>query len=181
MTPEQFQHLPWYPVFKDFQDIIGALLGFTGVVITLWYNGHAARVQERRIRKQEANAIRSAIKAELSNLENDFQSNFGKLSEEGPPYLKIPVKHLADMYKTYLDRLYYLTPDEIAAIAMAYQVLDNVSAGICARRGTPPTEEEQKLGYITIMQEHFGILQSAAMAVLYHINAALTAIDKNLK
>lgn len=62
----------FYNVIKDFQSGLIGILGFIGVIITLWWNAHSAeqtRVQERN---QARHTLQSALQQELRSIREEL-------------------------------------------------------------------------------------------------------------
>jgi hypothetical protein len=71
-----------YNILKDFQSGIVGILGFAGVIITLWWNAHLARIsrvqQIDQTRLTMQTALRTelqSVREELANLDRAFKEN----------------------------------------------------------------------------------------------------------
>ncbi|MEO0344477.1 MAG: hypothetical protein AAF198_13675 [Pseudomonadota bacterium] len=86
-NPDPFS---WYEFFEDFQTGLAGLLGFVGVMITLWWNARLSRKQQERETSLQAQAVRQAILAELIRYRNAYktQSELESLVTTKVPRLK---------------------------------------------------------------------------------------------
>ncbi|WP_282608956.1 hypothetical protein [Pelagibius sp. Alg239-R121] len=112
-----------YDVAKDFQTLIVGILGFAGVMTTLWFNSWQARMQRLAERQHERETLRAAILEELkiihyATMQNVEAGNEGFLSE--PAASAVPVYQLSDAYNSFVGRLGLLSEDEVASIMQAY-------------------------------------------------------------
>ena len=115
--------------------VIETLVGFSGVIITLWYNAYQARKQQERqwqheqkkAAAEEANeraALRAALIAELQEIRLSIQVLLEYDKERKKEILLPPVPVDAELntaiYRAVLPRITVLSAPEISALISAY-------------------------------------------------------------
>lgn len=96
-----------YTFVKDFQGIIGTIVGFTGVVITLLYNARKDRKFHLWKQEEEKRKLAAALKAELEIFASAAKNNSEMKVEPGgglfvPKNLPKPNFYLASVDKIHL-------------------------------------------------------------------------------
>ena len=124
--------------------IVGATVGFLGVMATLLWNGLMSRradyrktmmekKSEEQDRQHERNVLRVALQAELRSLSRSVckEIEFIKGIEE---FSWVPIIDFFRVYSTNLDKLGLLTPKEVEHICQAYYIYQE-HTGYIARLG----------------------------------------------
>jgi len=119
-------------VLKEYQSLIGTVVGFIGVCITLWYNAHVA---ERRRTKEIAHqrmTSRVALTSELSAIQTTLKSwkqALDKLADQGEVGLPRPfnAEGASRAYRAVLPTIGLLTESEIEKAVLAYSQYENLS------------------------------------------------------
>jgi len=131
---EQFSLMTPDPVI-NIGTVIGAGVGFAGVILTLLYNARQARKQQERQWQyereraeakdaDERTAIRSALTAELRAMLRPIQIFLESAEEDKEKGMLFPVQMETELsteiYRTILPRIIMLSTLEISALTGAY-------------------------------------------------------------
>lgn len=116
----------------NWQNLIGALIGFAGVCTTIWSSFEVSRLDALRKDQAEAAALRRGLYTELSLIatlasgaEQDAKKSEG--SDKPVPFAMVDRNLL---YQANLNKLTDLTPDEVAAVYQAYDVAALTDANV---------------------------------------------------
>ena len=122
----------WYALFKDFQNILGTLVGFGGVCLTLWFN---ARVTDRRRAHEidhDRNTTRITLASELTVIQRslrDWNEVLDGVAKEG--HVALPRSFDAEGgcrgYRSALAKIGLLTETEIQTSVFAYSQYEALS------------------------------------------------------
>ena len=145
LTPHWIATLGWPTAehVEKFQELIGTLVGFAGVMLTLWFNARQERQQHQRQVEHERSAIRAMLLAELKRNSEAFADNIERLTE-GPAArsLIVPTKSVVEIYDRLLDRVGFLAPSEVQPVTNAYMMIraipDRLSLAIANTEYEPP-------------------------------------------
>lgn len=116
----------WYDIFKDFQSIIGTLVGFGGVMYTLHRNARNVAAQKERDIEHERDALINALLAEVTIIDQRMKRDRDALDHQSATENNFlcPRAHKADgltrVYRDTISKIGLLTPSEANAIASAY-------------------------------------------------------------
>ena len=133
------------PAFvKDYQNGLGALIGFAGVIVTLAVNARLGRKQSERTAQlareqadytarlareqtdrqfaQEQRHCRAAFKADLGRIKDAIEQRVGLLSKpiSDKENVQMFARHAAILQDQLMDKLLLLTSDEIGTVMVAY-------------------------------------------------------------
>jgi hypothetical protein len=113
---------------QPWQTIIGAIVGFSGVCLTIFFTWEASRLADFRRFKTEATSLRKGLYVELSLIDHSVTDTIEaiRLKPEEPfPIARIERNLL---YRSNLDKLTLLTPDEVASVYEAYDAVSFIDA-----------------------------------------------------
>lgn len=125
-------------ILKDYQTLIGAILGFPGIMYTLYKNNknqlqlqadqkeHDLQMQAEHIR-HETNTLRLALKSELTSNIKIYRGRVEELGQPTGNLVFIPTKTFDATYLSLRDRLGSLTEEEVDNVLRAYQLIDEFS------------------------------------------------------
>jgi len=119
--------------FQTYQTLIVGCLGFVGVMVTLWWNGHLQRKQEERRERREASALRTALIEELKQQREALRFTADSLAaaeastQDGTQGSLIPLERFDAVFRSSLDRLGLLERRELSAALEAYLPLPRLT------------------------------------------------------
>ena len=115
---------------ERFQTILVGILGFAGVILTLWYNAREARRQGEHVLNNERASICAALHAELSIHRTSLQkaiADFGMIKKsETEKTLVVPINPMSSVYSALLPRIGVLVPRKVRAVMYAYLTADTL-------------------------------------------------------
>jgi hypothetical protein len=124
--------LTWYTFVKDFQALVGTLVGFGGVCLTLWANARVTEVRRADEIGHDRNAVRVMLLAELSNIcvqLKEWQEVLDDVARE--KQIALPRSFDAEAssraYRAALPKVGLLSESEIQQAALAYSRYENLS------------------------------------------------------
>ena len=113
------------------ETIFIGILGFVGVMITLWYNGKLAREQREDERNHERETLRAALIEELKINRTALRENADTLKGDPPEETGgafIPTDPMDDVYRALVSRIGLLSQTEVSKIITAYLSLRTYNA-----------------------------------------------------
>lgn len=111
---------------EKFQTLIVGLLGFVGVIGTLWINAKLARQQRRDELAHERDTLRTALIEELRINRHSLRENIASLKEpmpDGRGSVLVPTDPMDGAYRTFLARIGILSRSEVHKVMNAYLLL----------------------------------------------------------
>jgi hypothetical protein len=110
-------------VLREFQSGIVGIIGFGGVIITLWSNARIARNQREAAIDHERQTLRTALTEELKMLRDAYAHNAEycarHVGKQGGSF-DVPLLEMTDLYESMRDKLGLLSPEQLAATLDAY-------------------------------------------------------------
>ncbi len=113
-------------ILRSWQTLLGALLGFGGVIVTLILNEALKRKATRDTRNQEAESLCVALRAELLELRKALRQQKDEL-DRGMKGKKLKEQDLIiiplcfrQIFDASIDRLGLLRPDQVIDVLQAY-------------------------------------------------------------
>jgi hypothetical protein len=161
--------LPW-------QTLIGAIAGFAGVCLTIYFTVHNSRLDDLRRQQNELAALRRGLYTELSLMDALASGAVQDAKNEGtdkPVAFGSVDRNL--LYRASLSKLTDLTPDEVAAVYQAHDVAAMADAnsattfppegvGILVARSA-----SQKAAMVTMMNSVHEAVSSAMKSLYVHM------------
>lgn len=109
----------WYERFKDFQ----SLLGFGGVILTLWWNAKLKRDEHERIIAHERKTLVAALRAELwANKQLHFRT-LQQMEAENAKLAYFIMNPARDVFASATSKVGLLKPLQASGIIHAYSNL----------------------------------------------------------
>ena len=115
---------------ENHQTLTVGIIGFLGVIATLWNNARQAGIQRRKELFHERQTLRVALAEELRiNPESFFRS---MKSLDANPALDnlVPTDEMEDVYRSFIDRIGLLSQTEVRKVMYAYLTLRAYTAGL---------------------------------------------------
>ncbi len=169
--------LTLYAFVKDFQALLGTLVGFAGVCLTLWFNANQAEKRRADEIKHDRKTTRAALSSELTLIQKSLATWQGVLSElVKTGEVALPRSFEADgasrAYRSALPKIGLLSEHEIQLTVSAYaqyESLSKMSRDMEMQFGPTKPDEAMRLAFRAYQQALDRALEAA--------NAALTSLS----
>ena len=133
---------------RDFQWIIGTILGFAVVTATLWHKANEARDSEDRKLKSETMRVRNAILTEVETLKDSYNLSIietENLKDRIPAYMQegvlIEIRRRNFIFHSIKDKIGLLEKSEAKEVIWAYHAYE-VYIGKLMLLGSRPERDE---------------------------------------
>src|SRR4051812_37692493 len=115
----------WYTYLKDFQGIIGTLVGFIGVIITLIYNSYKDRAFHRWREHQDQKVVAVALRAELEMYASMAKRNYEEeLFQPGGSFLVPRKLSKPKVYEALSSKAILLPHGTLAKVIHTYVLIE---------------------------------------------------------
>ena len=132
---------------EKYQPLTVGIIGFAGVIATLLINARQARIQRRKERFHERQALRVALEEELrSNRESlvtsleSLNTNTALDKERRIAEYWVPTDEIEDVYRSFIDRIGLLSQIEVRKVMNAYLTLRSYTAALLLHSRLPKTD-----------------------------------------
>lgn len=105
---------------QGYQNLLVGIVGFAGVMITLWYGAKSARGQRKEELNQECVAISVALVAELEINLNALEEGIRRIKESSDDAIQISTESMDEAYTSFLSRIGLLSQDKVRRTMKAY-------------------------------------------------------------
>ena len=114
---------------QEHPNLTVGIIGFVGVIFTLWFNAWQAREQRRDERRLDRETLRAALIEELKINRAAMVSNLESVDEtlESQRYF-VPTDLMDDAYRVFTDRIGLLSQAEVSKVMYAYLSLRSYNA-----------------------------------------------------
>jgi hypothetical protein len=157
---------------QRFQSLIVGIIGFAGVIFTLWFNARQTRKQHLEERRHERECLRAALTEELKIIRESVARNSAGNFEEGGAY--VPTDPLDDVYRAFTDRIGLLSQAEVHSIMYAYLCLRTYNAKLVLI-GVPAQPDARHIG---VPAKNISVLVAMQKRLLDPIDSALSTMEK---
>lgn len=114
-----------YAVLKDFQSGMVGVLGFTGVMLTLWWNARLARIAREVTLEHERLTLRVALSQEMRILRSMLAPNIILLREGTGSQVIGPIP-ASTIYDTNISKIGTLTEKEVIQTVLCYSEVERL-------------------------------------------------------
>ena len=166
-----------WTVIETFQNLIVGIVGFTGVIFTLWFNAKVARDQRRDELEHERATLRSALAEELKINGDSLEGNLNSIRELPPDGKKgafVPTDPMDDSYRSFVPRIGLLTEMEVHKVMNAYLYLRTYTARLFLI-GVPPDTSPR---HVQVPPENLQRLVTEFEAAIPLIEQARKALER---
>jgi hypothetical protein len=153
-------------LLAKFQPALSALVGFTGVIVTLVVNAALARRQVRDNRAHESKAVTRAIASELRFHELMLKGYVASIREGQPGQMMPPVTPTMDAYIT---KLGLIPSEQISYVSGAYFILKELHSNLIWIYSQD----------LPVTPKHHERAKGAMESALPVVQRAIAAIDPN--
>ena len=170
--------MTFWHALQTYQTLVVGFVGFTGVIITLWFNARTARDQRRDELAHEREVLRVALIAELKINRRSLRENAETL-RENPPDSEggafVPTDPMDDVYRAFVPRIGLLSQDEVGKVMDAYLTLETFDAKLFLIGVPVPTSPR----HVNVPGSNLPILAGMQESVLGPIDEAIGALEKS--
>jgi hypothetical protein len=169
-----------YEYVKEFQSLIGTMVGFLGVILTLIINAMLHRRQHRHETEHLRAAVASSLLAELKRNNETFEYNLKHMDgiSEGSGIIA-PINPITSLYDCQLERIGYLHGEQLTAVMSAYSQIKSVperlQLTIALKHGRPDVSG----GYILVPPAVLVPLRHMLEQAKEASSAAIAALEKS--
>jgi hypothetical protein len=191
--------MDFWTFIKNYQSGIGSLIGFTGVVVTLFVNAMLARRQSARnarmardqadyaaqLSREQADrqlahdrrAVRQAFVADLSRITDYLKMQISGL-ETKAPMIPISNQPISGIFDHFAGKLSLLTQSEIYNIILSYRRLQETRQGIIYAINAIPELKAQSVGDFFIPAvAHYPNMINVYRAVVVGLDETISVIN----
>jgi hypothetical protein len=176
----------WLWWVQQFQTTIVGFVGFAGVIITLVANARIVSNGRNAALRHERQTLRTALSEELRVLRAMYQNNAQKCAEskrDNPnpsptAAFKVPLFSLTAFYDASINKLGLLSNEQVANVMNAYLRHKQLQVSIVDHLAVQPPQIAERS--VTVSLSHREVLQGMCEAMLPDIDAALTALSKEV-
>ncbi len=143
-----------YLIFKDFQSLIVGIIGFSGVMLTLYINARIGRTNIKNGIEHERNMLKNALSSELDFSLTLFQKMVTPSNMAGQKVNAFyPEETPQLVYKAFISKLGLLSSEQAAAVITAYALINELPMRLMLFSDSASSENSKK-GYIYISENH---------------------------
>jgi hypothetical protein len=115
-------HTPdWYDAIRDFQSLAVGIVGFTGVILTLFISARQARTALAETIEHQRRALRVAVVEELKQIKASLSEGLDAIHDPHLPAPVLLVPMLAtEIYSMVVKDIGLLRTDQAQAVILAY-------------------------------------------------------------
>lgn len=162
---------------ENFQNLIVGVLGFAGVIFTLWFNGKEAREQRRDERSHDRETLRAALTEELKINRQSLEGNLESIAPPHPPSrggVDVPTDPMDDAYRAFIHRISLLSQAEVSKVMYAYLDLRTYNAKLFVIGVPLPTGDR----HVRVPIENFPALAGMQEALIGPIDEAIEIMER---
>lgn len=160
---------------QEHETLTVGVLGFVGVISTLWINAWQAREQRREERRHERQTLRAALIEELKINREALvgnTENIDNISETGGYF--VPTDLMDDGYRAFTDRIGLLSQAEVRKVMYAYLSLRTYNAKLFLV-GVPPHTGDR---HVQVPAENGPLLSGMQESLIGPINEAIEVMER---
>ena len=164
-------------LLEKYQTLVVGLVGFTGVIATLYANSRLDRKQHEREILHEERALRQALISELRILQGILEDR--SQTKSGGQYsdCMFPA-HIPDtVYRTFLPRIGILSSEEVSAVMGAYVLVAELPQRLWLLSPAANVDRGAQ-EYICIEQEYLDAALSIHRVFLKEVSKALGVLEQ---
>jgi hypothetical protein len=161
-------------LLKEYQTLVVGILGFTGVILTLFTNARLNRKQHTRQIEHERTALKAALSIELSIIRDAFRDRIETIGNTtGTPGMWVPVDTMTDAYSRLIDKIGLLSREQVNLVMRAYLLIRAVPERLRLMGGLHAT----RAGYLWVSSEHVGDARRMHENFIGDIERAIAAVQ----
>jgi hypothetical protein len=166
-------------IFEKYQTFIAGIIGFIGVIFTIYYNAKQARLQHTRELNHKKLAVRTALIEELTLILSSYQDRIEMLTlEKCTNSVLIPTNVPNQAYMQLISEIGILDSNEIKLVMTAYQLANELPVRLNLMVTSSELEPEQ-MGYIKIDNSQILNVAQLHKNFVPSFESAITALKDN--
>lgn len=160
--------------FTKYQTFLVGLLGFLGVMATLWWNARQARAAREETVRHERATLRTAMIEELRLVKGAFELRIEQTARDSrADFSYVPKRLPILIYDRLLDRIGILSSSEVAAIMHAYGIVQQLPDRLRLISKTP----EDNPDFFEVESEQFEMLRGIHERYLQVVDEAIRKLE----
>ncbi|MFN3574953.1 MAG: hypothetical protein ACK4TR_15620 [Phenylobacterium sp.] len=163
---------------ERYQTLLGAILGFGGIIVTLLENAKLARRQGAMVRAQETEGLRAALKGELAVLADTFSNALETIKRartDKTRELLVPTVNTTAIFDASTSKLGLLTIDQTSAVVRTYSLVKELPIRIGVLRQMLDSDSGRT--YAAVGSPLFGALERLYAMALQEVQVAAQALE----
>ena len=155
---------------QPFQTLVVGIIGFAGVIFTLWFNASQNRNQRHDERRHESHALRVALIEELKITRESIAHNLANIDTSQDAF--VPTDPMDDAYRAFTHKIGLLSNFEVEKVMYAYLTLRTYNAKLFLI-GVPV---ESNSRHVKIPAQNLKVLAAMFEKLLEPIDQAIHAM-----
>lgn len=166
-------------LLERFQTSLVGVLGFTGVIVTMFANAKIQRNLQSAQRQHEVRSLRTALLVELKENVRMYEDRISTLSKaDGTHHALMPSKVTNNIFQSSLSDVGLLSADEVESVLRAYLLLEEMPNRLRLLVGTNNVGEFND-EFIRIDADRQHDAKKVHEALLPRLREAVTALERN--
>ena len=162
--------------FEKYQTFIVGILGFGGVIITIYMNARLSRSQHERQIAHDRRAFRTAISSELRIIKKILDGRCKQIDEDGEKSSAFYPEHIStEVYNKLINKIGLLSQHEIETVIEAYALVNDLPIRL-RLLSTEHDTSFKRQGYIYIDAGHESTAIGVHKSFLPKIEKAIQTI-----
>ena len=158
-----------------FQTLIVGVLGFSGVIITLFTNAWLNRKQHTRQIEHERTALKAALSTELSIIRDAFRDRIEMIRDATRTQgIWVPLDTMTDVYTRLIEKIGLLSREQVDLVMRAYLLIRQMPERLRLIEGMRKIQPGD--GYLWVSSEHAGGARKMHENFLGDIERAIAAL-----
>ena len=158
-------------------DVLPALIGFGGVIVTLLVNAGLSRKQDRRQLDEKRKALRIALTEELRVSLNSYKEAIKTVEVaqlDQTTSLLVPTRCFTFVYERLIDQIGLLTPHEVEKVMNAYLMIQQMAETIRLLPGTTLKSPE----WLNVADTDFRHFKQLTQNMVEIVDTAVAALSR---
>jgi hypothetical protein len=161
--------------------VSGSLIGLLALLFGALFNAHLNRRRDDRLRKEEARAIATALRAELAGLRRILTRNAEELRNPKSDFIVPELRPTAPVFRELLPKIGYLDADTVGSVIDAYTIVDQYTGHLILRGGKKGPEQHGQQKLIAMAQEKAPIVISLNKLTADELEKTMDKLDNYLR
>ncbi len=157
------------------QNLTVGIVGFVGVIFTLWFSAWQAREQRRDERRHEIKTLRAALIEELKINRETLVFNLAKTNEASETTgFFVPTDCMDDAYRAFIHRIGLLSQAEVRKVMFAYLSLRTYNAKLFLV-GVPVETSDR---HVNVPPQHGPTLSGMLKELIGAVDEAIKVMER---
>ena len=167
---------------ENHQTLTVGIIGFLGVIATLWNNARQAGIQRRKELFHKRQTLRVALTEELRINRESFAQSIKSLDantalDKGgvAGSYWVPIDEMEDVYRSFIDRIGLLSQFEVRKVMNAYLTLRAYTAGLLLQSRPPETGTRR---HVPVPSQMGPMLIEMQKSLIGPLDEAMNALER---